>query len=95
MIESDVKGRDLCCLRALPLPDDYSEMDLPAWLAERPVLTADGFAPATKPFAVRLLRSYRPPVRLSLVAHSRLANGGAGPEEVGQLVAGLVRDSIS
>lgn len=44
VVEGHAKGRDLCTLRALPLPDDYESLNLPAWLAERPVLSVDGFA---------------------------------------------------
>ncbi len=46
VVDGELKGRDLCAVRALPLPDNYMELNLTAWLADQPVLIKDGFAPA-------------------------------------------------
>ncbi|MGN6545060.1 MAG: AAA family ATPase [Aureliella sp.] len=37
--------RDLCALRALPLPAEVEMADIPKWIAERPILTEAGFSP--------------------------------------------------
>lgn len=58
VVEGDSKGRDLCALRALPLPDDYSIDGLQAWLAQQPVLGPDGFnvAPAHQAYGFDTIR---------------------------------------
>ena len=45
VVEGKAQGRDLCALRAMPLPDDYRSIDMPAWLAQQPLLGLDGFLP--------------------------------------------------
>ena len=40
------QGRDLCALRALPLPDNYASIDLNAWMSQQPLLGPQGFQPS-------------------------------------------------
>ncbi len=46
IVEGKAHGRDLCVVRALPLPENYAELDITAWMATQPVLDANGFSPA-------------------------------------------------
>lgn len=43
VVEGDSKGRDLCALRALAMPDDYSQLRISDILAKQPVLSDAGF----------------------------------------------------